>query len=124
MRFICRGIVTGLVLVAALISMAGGGVHAAATLSAHKTIQAVTVDANSGQYAFRPHTAKIKVGTKVTWTNASDVDHNVTSDTKSWKFVKTLATGGSLSYTFKKAGTYKYSCTIHPGMTGKIIVSK
>jgi len=30
--------------------------------------------------------------------------------------------GKSYSLTFKKAGTYKYLCQVHPGMVGQITV--
>jgi len=46
----------------------------------------------------------------------------VTSKTHAWKFNKSLAGNGSVSVTFKKAGTYKYYCAIHPFMTAKVTV--
>jgi plastocyanin len=75
----------------------------------------------NGQFAFSPKKTKISVGTKVTWTNVSDAPHTVTGK-GSWKFNKTLNMKASISYTFKKAGTYKYYCTYHPYMVGTIVV--
>jgi len=109
----------------ALVGQAGVG---AATLRApahslHKTVQATEVDS---QYVFAPVTTKIKIGTKVTWKNVSDALHTVTFTTGPFKggnkLDKQLATGTTLSYTFKKAATYKYRCKFHPGMVGKIVV--
>jgi plastocyanin len=74
-------------------------------------------------YKFSPATTTVKAGTKVTWVNDSQAEHTVTSNGKSWKFNKTLNTK-SVSFTFKKAGTYLYHCQFHPGMVGKIIVKK
>jgi plastocyanin len=101
-----------------------GQAYAHSAHQVHKTVKAVNVDPNNGIYAFAPKKLTIKVGTKVTWTNPSDTGHNVTSATSSWTFAKNLDQGATVSYTFKKAGTYKYTCTIHAGMTGRIAVTK
>jgi plastocyanin len=60
-------------------------------------------------------------GTTVTWTNHDDVPHTVVSTTKVFKSPP-LDTGESFSYTFKDAGTFEYYCSMHPRMTGKIVV--
>jgi plastocyanin len=114
--------------VAALV-LAGTGVitgqaYAHSAKQVHKTVKAVNVDPNNGIYAFAPKKLSIKVGTKVTWTNPSDTSHNVTSSTASWTFAKNLDQNATVSFTFKKAGVFKYTCTLHAGMTGKITVTK
>jgi plastocyanin len=35
---------------------------------------------------------------------------------------KVMDTEDKFSYTFDKPGTYSYYCTIHPKMTGKVVV--
>jgi len=50
--------------------------------------------------------------------------HTVSSDAARWKFSKQLAKNRTVSFTFKRAGTYKYHCQYHAGMTGTIIVKK
>ena len=72
---------------------------------------------------FNPTSTTIKVGTRVTWVNRSDAPHTVTSTTKGRRFNKSLASR-QISFTFRKAGTYVYHCTIHPGMHGTIVVKK
>jgi len=72
-------------------------------------------------YAFNPSTLTIKVGDTVTWTNKDSVDHTVTSDTGVFAS-SSLANGQTFSYQFTTAGTYAYSCSIHPTMHGTIIV--
>jgi plastocyanin len=57
----------------------------------------------------------------VTWKNNDSVQHSVTSDTGLFDSGLFNA-GGSYSHTFSTAGTYNYHCSIHAGMTGKIIV--
>jgi plastocyanin len=94
-------------------------VHAAAPATKTVTIKAAT---GGSSYVFTPASKTITVGTKVVWKNPTAAPHTVTSKTSSWKFNKQLMQGKTLSFTFKKAGTYKYHCLYHPGMTGKIIV--
>jgi plastocyanin len=72
---------------------------------------------------FSPKSVSIAKGTKVTFAFRDDgTTHNVTS-TGSKRF-KTIAdrSSGSQSRTFSTAGTYRYQCTLHPGMSGRITV--
>ena len=71
--------------------------------------------------SFSPSTLTVSVGTSVTWKNNDSVQHSVTSDTGLFDSGLFNA-GGSYSHTFSTAGTYNYHCSIHAGMTGKIIV--
>ena len=74
-------------------------------------------------FSFGPATLTVAVGTTVTWTNRDDIPHTVvsTDDPKAFKS-KALDTDEKFSYTFAKAGTYPYFCSIHPKMTAKIVV--
>jgi len=73
--------------------------------------------------AFAPKATTVKVGEKVTWTNADTTDHNVTADSGADFKSKDFGGGGTFSFTPEKAGTIKYECTIHPGMTGTLTVT-
>jgi amicyanin len=84
---------------------------------------ATTVQVNIFNYKFDPETVTIAVGTTVTWTNKDEIPHTVASSDKSFKGSSGLDTGDSYSYTFTKPGTYKYYCTLHPFMTGVIVVT-
>ena len=74
-------------------------------------------------FSFGPATLTVSVGTTLTWTNRDDIPHTVvsTDDSKTFKS-KPLDTDDKFSFTFSKAGTYAYFCSIHPKMTGKVIV--
>ena len=72
-------------------------------------------------FVFGPQTLTVPVGATVTWTNSDDIPHTSVSTEGVFKS-KVLDTDEKFSYTFAKAGTYPYYCTIHPKMTGKIIV--
>ena len=78
---------------------------------------ATTVDIQN--FAFNPATLTVKKGSTVTWTNSDSATHTIKSATFN---SSDLATGQSFSFTFADAGTFDYSCGIHPSMTGKIIV--
>ena len=73
-------------------------------------------------FSFSPKTFTVPVGATVTWTNHDDVPHVVTSADDQFKKSRVLKTGQRFSNTFATAGTYSYFCSIHPRMTGKIIV--
>lgn len=72
-------------------------------------------------FSFIPKDLIIAGGTKVTWVNRDDIPHNVRSTEDKFKS-KALDTGDTYSFTFDTPGTYEYFCSIHPKMTGKIIV--
>jgi len=72
-------------------------------------------------FSFGPETIKVSVGTTVTWTNRDDIPHTVVSAEGVFKS-KVRDTDEKFSFTFTKAGTYPYYCSVHPKMTGKIVV--
>ena len=72
-------------------------------------------------FSFGPSALTVAVGTTVTWTNRDDIPHTVVSTDKLFKS-KTLDTDEKFSFTFDKAGTYPYFCSIHPKMTGTVVV--
>jgi len=73
--------------------------------------------------AFDPKSVTVKVGQKVTWTNDDTVDHNVTSQSGETIKSDNFGKGGTFSFTPTKAGTIKYVCTLHPGMTATLTVT-
>lgn len=72
--------------------------------------------------AFDPKSVTVKAGTKVTWTNGEAVGHNVTAKAGASFKSALLNQGQTFSFTPKTAGTIEYTCTIHPGMDGTIVV--
>jgi plastocyanin len=70
--------------------------------------------------SFKKSTVKIAKGGSVKWIwKDGDTPHNVTFATKHSKTQKS----GSYTMRFARAGTFKYHCTIHPGMNGKVVVA-
>jgi len=121
--------VAALTLVAACGSSSGSSKATTTTAAASATTAAAGGGATSSSgavtikgFGFNPSPLKVKVGTKVTWTNRDPATHTSTSDTGVWN-TKSIKTGSSASFTFTKAGTYKYHCDIHPTMTAEVDVT-
>jgi plastocyanin len=76
-------------------------------------------------FAFSPGEITVKQGTTVTWTNQDGVAHTIVSDAGAPEAISSdpISQGGSYSFTFTKPGTYPYHCSIHPSMTGSVIVT-
>lgn len=72
-------------------------------------------------YSFQPANIEVKVGTKVTWRNDDSAQHTVTADGGLFSS-RPIDGGGTFSYTFDKAGTYTYHCSIHRAMVGQVVV--
>lgn len=70
-------------------------------------------------FAFNPQTLKIKVGTTIVWTNNDTAGHNIKADAFSSPL---MAKSETFSFKFETAGTFAYSCGVHPSMKGTIIV--
>ena len=94
---------------------------ASSSVAANAQPSAATAGVKIDNFVFGPQTITVPVGTTVTWTNADDIPHTSVSTEGVFKS-KVLDTDEKFSYTFTKAGTYPYYCTIHPKMTGKVIV--
>jgi amicyanin len=80
-----------------------------------------TQEVKIDNFSFGPADITVPVGSTVTWTNRDDIPHTVVSTDKVFKS-KVLDTDEKFSFTFSKAGTYPYFCSIHPKMTGKVVV--
>ena len=107
-----------LVALASLTNMRGKEAETKASIPVKASTTEVLID----NFSFSPKTFTVPVGATVTWTNHDNVPHVVTSADDQFQNSPVLKTGQSFSNTFATAGTYSYSCSIHPRMTGKIIV--
>ena len=83
---------------------------------------AAAAEVKIDNFSFGPAAITVSVGTTVTWINHDDIPHTVVSTDKVFKS-KVLDTDEKFSYTFTKAGEYPYFCSIHPKMTGKVVVT-
>ena len=90
-------------------------------LQSSAAAQSATPEVKIDNFSFGPGTLTVAVGTTVTWTNRDDIPHTVVSTDGVFKS-KVLDTDEKFSFTFSKAGSYPYFCSIHPKMTGKVVV--
>jgi plastocyanin len=72
-------------------------------------------------FTFNPKVVTVKAGDTVVWTNNDDIPHTVASPRDGIKS-KPLDTGDVFSFTFTTPGAYDYFCSLHPHMTGRIVV--
>jgi plastocyanin len=105
----------------AIVTVATLLLSAASPGSRAKAPQAASAEVKVDNFSFGPATLTVAVGTTVTWTNRDDIPHTVVSTDKVFKS-KVLDTDEKFSFTFAKAGTYPYFCSIHPKMTGSVVV--
>jgi plastocyanin len=91
------------------------------TVSANDQPPGANADVKIDNFSFGPQTLTVSVGTTVVWTNRDDIPHTVVSTDGVFKS-KVRDTDEKFSYTFTKAGTYTYFCSVHPKMTGKVVV--
>jgi plastocyanin len=107
----------------AILSMAAAALNFAGVLAppgseqAHAAEVAVGID----NFTFNPQKLTVKVGTTVTWTNRDDIPHTVVATGKEFRS-RALDTDDQFSFTFKTPGSFEYFCSLHPHMTGTIVV--
>jgi plastocyanin len=108
------------VMIAVLLGEGSRKIMAAAT-TANDRPSAAAAAVKIDNFSFGPQTITVPVGATVTWTNGDDIPHTAVSTDGVFKS-KVMDTDEKFSYTFTKAGTYAYYCTIHPKMTGQVVV--
>jgi plastocyanin len=106
-----------------LTSAASAGITGSSGTGAVTTSGAggATVQVTMVNRTFNPATVTVKVGDTILWTNQDSMQHDVVADNGEFKS-QLFNKDQTFSFTFTKAGTYPYYCSIHPGMTGTVIV--
>jgi plastocyanin len=91
------------------------------TLSAFPALAAQDSMVQIDNFTFAPRHLTVKSGAKVTWVNGDDIPHTIASATKLFKS-QALDTKDQFSFIFTTPGVYEYFCSLHPHMTGTIVV--
>jgi plastocyanin len=103
---------------APLVVQAGGGCHGPdGSVYAEGTATIVKMDVCS----YAPTIERVPVGTTIRFLNSANIEHMVVGRSGTWAS-GILAPGAEYSATFKADGTYPFSCPLHPGMVGAIVV--
>lgn len=89
----------------------------AAVAAAPAKVQRVAIQ----NFAFSPQVIVVTPGTTVVWTNADEDPHTVVANDKGFHSAA-MDTDETYSFTFTKPGEFAYFCSLHPHMTGKVIV--
>jgi plastocyanin len=110
-----RRAVIGTASTAVAMALVVGGIES--STSAAPKPRAVTIAGS----AYHPAKITVVKGTKVVWTNKDSMPHTVTG-TGAFHSA-TIGPGKTYSFTFSKAGTFPYHCTIHPFMHGTVVVT-
>jgi plastocyanin len=116
MRSACKLLVLALAIPLVLIA-SGDGTAKPAPRASNAGSYTITIK----DFMFAPRNLTIPVGTKVTWTNKDEEPHKVAEANSSFTS-QPLDTDEGFTYEFNAPGKYEYFCTIHPRMTGTIIV--
>ncbi|MBP7632488.1 MAG: cupredoxin domain-containing protein, partial [Acidimicrobiales bacterium] len=79
------------------------------------------VPAEISGFRFEPEEIRVAAGGEVRWTNADEVRHTVTADDGTFDLgLDGEGSGGS--HRFTEPGTHAYHCSVHPSMTGTVLV--
>jgi len=117
---IAAGVATALTLsVGAVAIGATSGPRSAASPATGAAAQANTVVIRDDR--FQPPVVRVEPGTTVTWVNEDDEAHNVAAEDGSWKS-PILQKGEQFTHTFSEGDSARYLCTLHPWMTGTVLV--
>ena len=98
---------------------AGGGCHGPDG-SVHSEGDATVV--RMGPCSFSPTVVHVPAGTQVRFLNTAEVDHMVVGESQTWGTPVALVPGKELARTFAEKGVYPFSCPLHPGMVGAVVV--
>ncbi|WP_084515306.1 cupredoxin domain-containing protein [Nocardia acidivorans] len=102
----------------AMPGMQGTSMPTTASAGAPAGPNAVTID----NFAFAPASLTVPVGTTVTWTNRDEEPHDIAAGDGGFHSPN-LGAGARYTFTFSKAGTFTYVCSIHPFMHGTVVVT-
>jgi len=123
MKVVLRAfIAAGALAIAALVgtpaaSAGGGGACRGMPVTDERTTNVAMTNG-----CFTPTIVRVETGATVTWQNNDTAPHTITGANASWGSYDEVAPGQGGSQTFDKAGVYPYSCLLHPGMIGAVVV--
>jgi plastocyanin len=88
-------------------------------------VEGTTAEVGVLDNSFDAASIQIATGATVVWRNQGQTAHDVIplEDNATWGVIDAnFGPGEAYEHTFEQAGTYRYYCSLHPGMTGTIVV--
>ena len=76
----------------------------------------------SNDQSFVPQFISMPIESTVSWTNDDSIQHTVTSDEEGLFVSGPISPGDTFHNTFDTPGEFRYHCSIHPWMTGRVMV--
>jgi plastocyanin len=95
----------------------GGGAASASCPSGSVEIKMVDIK-------FEPKDATAKVGQEICWINEDTIDHNAVAESGADFESELFGQGETFTTTVDRPGRVEYVCTIHPGMTGTLQITR
>ena len=83
--------------------------------------RAATVEVKIDNFTFNPQQITVKAGDTVTWVNHDDIPHTVTSKTMAVQ-IEGDGHRRQVLVHIRDTGQLAYFCSLHPHMTGTIVV--
>ena len=114
-------VLAALALTLSLAGCGGSGEDSAASSEAGGS-SAESAAVTIADLAYSPAEISVAAGSEVTWTNDDKAPHTVTFDDEGVDSSEELKTGDTFSTSFDEAGTYAYTCAIHPDMKATVTV--
>jgi plastocyanin len=108
----------GLTIVASVAGLVACGENGSEQQSVVPPTTTITMEDNR----FDPQGQEVKVGMKLTWVNKDDASHDVDFVSGAAFESDPVAKDGTIEYTPRAAGKIAYVCSIHPSMTGTLVV--
>ena len=109
-------------LVVLLAALAACGESKPSTPASSSGCPSGAVTVKMANIRFAPQTAKVKVGQTVCWVNTDDVQHDAVAGNGAFGSAL-FGKGKTFSWKANKAGQIAYVCSVHPGMTGTLVVT-
>ena len=91
----------------------GGGCHGEQTEGSGTTVEMTGM-------CFTPTVLRVDPGTEVAFVNRDPLEHVVLG--VGWGDWTDIGTGDRVTHTFDRAGAFPYTCNLHPGMSGVVLV--
>jgi plastocyanin len=119
-----RRLAIPLTLLAVLVAACGGDDDGGGGGASSEACPSGSVEIKMVDIKFDPEDATAQAGQEICWVNEDSIDHNAVAESGATFESELFGKGQTFTATVDEPGTVEYVCTIHPGMTGTIEVTR